>query len=119
MDVDFITAWTDDPVMALMILAIVLAIVFLRIVRDDERVTTLLLGRYLLYRGPGFVVWLPLLYQSWRRHRIGDSGTLRNTNKALFKGVLVDVVVEGGSQIGDRVVLKRFQGYQFIVGPSR
>ena len=93
------------------------ALFFARIVRDDERVTTQLLGRFQQCRGPGLVFKVPLLHQDWRKHRVGDRGVMRTANKAQFNGALVEVVAEGFLHAGAQVELKRFDGKRFVAGP--
>mgnify|MGYP001119357855 CR=1 FL=1 len=93
-----------------------LATFLTRRLREDERATTRLFGKRLAVKGPGLVLRIPLLHQAWRKHRIGDTGVMHDSGKALFRGALVDAVIEGSFRTGEPVTLLRFHGHRFVVG---
>jgi hypothetical protein len=97
-------------------LLLFLGVFLIRTIREDERVTTWILGRRPVVKGPGFVLRVPFVHQDWRKHRIGDQGVMHDSGKVLFRGALVDAVVEGSFRAGDPVALLRFHGGRFVVG---
>ena len=93
-----------------------LAVFLIRVIREDQRATTRLFGKRLVVKGPGRVLRIPLLHQDWRKHRIGNRGVMHDSGKVLFRGALVDAVIEGSFRAGDPVTLLRFRGDRFVVG---
>jgi hypothetical protein len=97
-------------------LLLFLGVFLIRTIREGERVRTRILGRRWLFKGPGLVLRAPFTHQDWRKHRVGDQGVTHESGKVLFRGALVDAVVEGSFRAGDSLALLRFHGGRFVVG---
>jgi hypothetical protein len=105
-----------ESLIPLVFLLFFLAVFLIRVLRDDQRATARLFGKRPVVKGPGLVLRVPLLHQDWRKHRVGDRGVMHDSGKVLFRGALVDAVIEGSFRAGDPVTLLRFRGDRFVVG---
>ena len=105
-----------EHLIPLAFLLVFLAVFLIRVLREDRRATTRLFGKRMVVKGSGLVVRTPLVHQDWCKHRIGDQGMMHDSGKALFRGALVDAVIEGSFRAGDPVTLLRFHGPRFVVG---
>ena len=101
------------PEWMLALLLAVLVMMFVRVLREDQRVTTRLLGRKLAVKGPGLVLRIPWVHQGWRKHTLGDRGVLLENRRARLNGVEVLVDIDGGAlHPSQPVTLARFAGSQ-------
>ena len=105
-----------EHLIPLVFLLFFLAVFIIRVLREDQRATTRLFGNRLVVKGPCLALRIPLLHQAWRKHRIGDRGVMHDSGKVLFRGALLDAVIEGSCRAGDPVALLRFHGNRFVVG---
>ena len=69
-------------------------LLFSRILRESQRATTMLFGRHPIIKGPGIVLKFPFIHQDWRKHSVGDLGTLKNPRAAIFKDAEVPIVTD-------------------------
>jgi hypothetical protein len=97
-------------------LLLFLGVFLIRPIREDERVTTQILGQRQVVKGPGLLLRVPLVHRAWRKHRIGHTGVMHDSGKVQFRGALVEAVIEGSFRAGDPVTLLRFHGDRFVVG---
>ena len=106
----------SESLIPLLFLRFFVAVLLIRVLRDDQRATTRRFGKRPVVKGPGLVLRVPLLHQDWRKHRVGDRGVMHDSGKVLFRGALVDAAIEGSFRAGDPVTLLRFRGDRFVVG---
>ena len=112
-----------QPELVLALLLAVLVIMLVRVLREDQRVTSRLLGRKLAVKGPGLVLRVTWVHQDWRKHTLGDRGVLLDNGHARLNGVEVLVDIDGGAvHPSQSVTLSRFAGSQggsrFVVESS-
>ena len=116
MNVELLSDELWESLIPLVFLLFFLAVFLTRVLREDQRATARLFGKRTVVKGPGVVLRIPLLPQDWRKHRVGDRGVMHGAGKVLFRGALVDAVIEGSFRAGEPVTLLRFRGDRFVVG---
>lgn len=85
----------------------------IQVLRDDERLALFRLGQYQGLKGPGIVVYLPIL-DTTVRIRVGDIGNLMTCETALFRGA--SVPVSGDELAGSQIEIV---GFDDSLSPSR
>jgi regulator of protease activity HflC (stomatin/prohibitin superfamily) len=77
----------------------------IQVLRDDERLAVFRMGKYKGLKGPGIVVYLPIL-EATVRLRVGDTGNLITCETADFGGMSIPVT--GDELSGSRIEIVDF-----------
>jgi len=75
----------------------------IRVLRDDERLALVRLGRFQGLKGPGIVVCLPIIDRAVRL-RVGDTGEVTTCGMASFGGMNIPVTGDDLSESRVRIV---------------
>lgn len=85
----------------------------IQVLRDDERLALFRVGQYRGLKGPGIVVYLPIL-DTTVRLRVGDIGNLMTCETALFERA--SIPVSGDELDGSQIEIV---GFDDSLSPSR
>jgi hypothetical protein len=93
----------------------------LRILSDNQRATVRVFGR-LLIKGPGLTFYIPIAYEGWCRHSVGDLGVTTSANRAIFQGVEIPIKVSPQRHVAGTIKIVGFIGKgpnsEFLVEPQ-
>ena len=85
----------------------------IQVLRDDERLALFRLGKYTGLKGPGIVVYFPIL-DATVRLRVGDRGNLITCETADFGGTSVPVT---GDELSGSLI--EIVGFEYSLSPPR